>query len=295
MEKKPETREREVIEFLRERRGESWCSQCLAKQLDLGEPHVRTVIATIQALGYFSLCHAFDGVSAKKCDAPTCSGEQWDNVTRASAGSYDSVMQAIGDVCQWWVSFDEVIHEIVLHLTDCLEPQDFNDQRASWHALHIALSRMDTRGKIATAKALSHKVDVLYTTESPKLYEKAVKLLNHVDVVVREERNRYVHDLWKWESGGQIVRVKMGARVSRPKAGHRELSIWSSHPYKSMVEIDTFVKILRMTYQDLVEFDHHLAWLSSERQQDRPATPPPPLPLEWKSLAHRDWRTTDTL
>lgn len=192
---------------------------------------------------------------------------------------------AIGDTCIRWGILESIVHDIALHLAMYLDPA-FKTETAR-HILHLTLSNMDPREKTATAKALAHKVN---TTDSPDFYEKADALLNHLDNILRPERNRYVHDIWAHD-GQSFVRLKLGARVIRPQARQRELHLWTERRYENVKAIRGFVTNLELAQLDLIDLDNHIAWLMGQREQ--PGAHRQPLPREWRSLAHRDWREPD--
>lgn len=199
---------------------------------------------------------------------------------------YDQIAHAIGDVCLWWVSDENVVHDIILHLATYLH-SGF-DQKEAWDILHLTVSHMDARQKIATAKVLAHHVQ---TPHSPTFYEQAESLLNYLDNVARPERNRYVHDYWT-SDGAEVVRVRYGPKVHRPSSRERSLSQWTERRYPSLEAIHAFAKNLELVYRDLVDLDNHIAWLVGQR--DSPGPHQQPLPQEWQSLGHRDWREPNT-
>jgi hypothetical protein len=193
-------------------------------------------------------------------------------------GVYDQIALAIGDACIWWVTIEHVVHDIILHLAVYLDPA-FKATTAARDILHTTLASMDSREKVATAKALAHSVN---TSDSPDFYERTEELLNYVDNVLRPERNRYIHDLWEID-GKAIIRLKIGARVIRPRPRKRELQLWTQRTYQSIESIREFVTTLELAYRDLVELDNHIAWLCGQRE--RRASHLQPLPREWRSLA----------
>ena len=171
---------------------------------------------------------------------------------------YDQIALAIGDACIWWATLEHIVHDVILHLAAYLEPAF--EAKAVRRILHITLSNMDSREKIATAKALANDVDTSYL---PDFYERSEVLLNDVDKVLRPERNRYVHYFWEID-GKAIVRLKLGTRVVRPCSRKRELQLGTQQTYENVEDIRKFVTILELTYRDFVDLDNHIAWLMGE-------------------------------
>ena len=199
---------------------------------------------------------------------------------------YDRIALAIGETCILWGLLEVLVHDIVLHLAVYLD--DSFDHDRTWHVLHIALTNMELREKIATAKALAHGVT---TPDSPDLYDRTETLLNHMDNVLRSERNRYVHDYWQHD-GEEIVRLKQGTRVIRPQSRQTALYLWTARRYEGVEAIRGLVTNLEFTQLDLIDLDGHIAWLVGQKEQ--PGSHRQPLPPEWRSLAHRDWREPNT-
>lgn len=200
---------------------------------------------------------------------------------------YDEIARAVGDVCLHWVTIEDVINDLISHLAVYIH-SDFENP-ATGDILHITLSQMDVRQKIATSKVLAHHIN---TPDSPNFYDQTASLLNYLDNTVRPERNRYVHDYWSVE-GEEIIRAKFGAKVHRPQSRQRILSMWSERRYKNLDAAQAFIENLGLAYEDLVELDNHIAWLMSRR--DSLSTHQQPLPPEWRSLTHHDWRDPSTL
>jgi hypothetical protein len=198
---------------------------------------------------------------------------------------YESIALAVGETCFWWASIEDVIMGISLHLSWWVD--DAFERDGPWDTLHIALANMDLRAKIATAKALAHKIN---EPKSPDFYERSEALLNFVDSTLRTERNRYVHDTWRVD-GPRVVRSKIGPIVKRTQSRQRQLFMETGTYFAGPEEIQRFVDVLRQAYWDLAELDHHIAWLVGQKVQ--PSEHRQPLPLDWPSLAHREWLTTN--
>ncbi|MDO8378597.1 hypothetical protein [Phenylobacterium sp.] len=195
------------------------------------------------------------------------------------------VVNAIGSLALHWAYINGIIHDLSLHIAAALNPAFENPDEAPprpWDIMNTALSNMDERAKIATVKALAHHVD---ETRSPQFYERTAKLLDYVDNTLRPERNRWMHD--HWEFGDVISRVKLGAQVRRPQSRQRELQLWSERQYESVEEVEAFITNLEHASDDLVALDNHIAWIAGLR--DGPSTFEQPLPVEWASIAHKDW------
>jgi hypothetical protein len=200
---------------------------------------------------------------------------------------YDEIALIVGDVCLRWASIESVIHDICLHLADEIDGSDFSHRKA-WDLLHVALSQMDIRQKIAVAKVYAHQIKNPYPGD---FYDRTESLLNYIDNAVRLERNRYIHDEWETE-GSEIVRAKLGATVQRPQSHQRIIAIWSERRYQNLEAMREFVKNLEFVYADLVDLDAQTA--NFDWPPERRAKQPPLIPQEWRSLAHHGWRGPHT-
>ena len=166
---------------------------------------------------------------------------------------------AIGQTCYWWSRIEHLVHDLCLHLASCLSV-DF-DQSVTRVPLHIALTNMDLRQRIATAKALASQAP----TANATFYDRLERLMNRVDNELRNERNRYVHDLWAiGDDEKTIERFQQRTIVTRPQSRQRELSIGTTKPYASLVEVEAFVLQLEQAYHDICDFDAETATMASE-------------------------------
>ena len=169
---------------------------------------------------------------------------------------------AIGQTCYWWSRIEHLVHDLCLHLACCLST-DF-ERSVNRIPLHIALTNMDLRQRIATAKAFASQAP----TANPTFYDRFEGLLNRVDNEFRNERNRYVHDLWEiGEDQASIERFHQRTIVSRPQSRQRELSIGTTKAYASIVEVEAFVATLEQSFRDLCEFDSETATMASELER----------------------------
>jgi hypothetical protein len=103
-----------------------------------------------------------------------------------------------------------------------------------------------SREATANAKALAHSVK-----DPPDFYERTETLLNRIDNEFRNERHRYVHDLWRiW--GPIIHRIKSGVVVRRePSSGERKLHHHTAKQYLGTKELSDFSANLRQATHDL--------------------------------------------
>lgn len=198
----------------------------------------------------------------------------------------DTIATAVGRVCYYWSQIEHLVHDLVLHTASALDPAF--DQNRPRHVLHVTLSSMEMRERLVTLKVLLHDAGGRL---SPTLYDQTEPLINYLDNVLRPERNRFVHDLWEFGEDGRWSRVKTGPRVYRPQSHDRATSLFTRREYASVDQITSFAGTLLLMYNDLVEVDNHLAWLTS--QKELPTGSTQPLPAEWKSLGHHAWRTPD--
>jgi len=208
---------------------------------------------------------------------------------------FQRIIDALGDLCLTWSNIDGVVHDIVLHLSTVLNPafEPYGPPEPKpWDLLHVALTNMDERGHIATAKAYAHYTAEWIATfskaDAATFYDRAEQLLNYVDNVLRPERNRFIHDYWELGDDLSVVRTKMGTQVRRPQSHQREVHLYTSRVYANVEEVEAFVTNLHLAYEDLAQLDGCISWLTGQREQPEPR--PLQLPKEWLSLAHRDWR-----
>ena len=169
---------------------------------------------------------------------------------------------AIGQTCFWWSTIEHLVHDLCLHLASCLSI-DF-DRSETRVPLHIALTNMDLRQRIATAKAFASQAP----TANPTFYDRFESLLNRLDNEFRNERNRYIHDLWGISDDRQTIeRFQQRTIVTKPQSRRRELSIGTTKPYASVEEVEAFVALLEQCYHDLAEFDAETATMAAELER----------------------------
>jgi hypothetical protein len=196
--------------------------------------------------------------------------------------SYNEIIKSVGEVCYWWSHIEFLVHDITIHFAMAVNKAF--ERRGPRNVLNLAITGSDFRHKIATCKAFAHLV---IDDGSPSLYDPTERLLSYIDNEARTERNRYVHDLWAFDET-TASRIKFGPRVTRPQARKRELLTKTVRDYESAHSIRNFALNLQHIYDDLRALDDHLAGLMLYREQR--TEPPSPLPQEWRSLTHRDWR-----
>lgn len=169
---------------------------------------------------------------------------------------------AIGQVCCRWSIIEHLVHDLCLHLASCLSV-DFarSETRVP---LHIALTNMDMRQRIAAAKAFASQAP----TANANFYDRLEAALNRVDNELRLERNRYVHDLWSiGDDQKTIERFQQRTIVTRPQSRQRELSIGTTKPYASVEEVEAFVVKLEEAFYELCRFDDETATMASELER----------------------------
>ena len=169
---------------------------------------------------------------------------------------------AVGQTCSWWSSIEHLVHDLCLHLATCIS-LDF-DRDATRAPLHMALSNMDLRQRIATAKAMASQAP----TASATFYDRLASVLNRIDTELRAERNRFVHDLWILDSDDEMIqRFRQRTMITRPQSRQRELLIGTSKSYGSVEEVESFVLLLEAAFRDLCEFDGETAHMVSELER----------------------------
>lgn len=169
---------------------------------------------------------------------------------------------AIGQTCYWWSRIEYLVHDLCLHLAHCLS-LDF-ERSETIVPLHIALSNMELRQRIATAKAFASQAP----TAEKTFYDRFERVLNRVDNELRTERNRYVHDYWDiGDDQTTIERFQQRTIVTRPQSRQRELQIGTSKTYASAQEVERFVDELYQTYMELSELDSETAAMSLELER----------------------------
>lgn len=166
---------------------------------------------------------------------------------------------AVGQSCLWWSTLEHIVHDLCLHLASCLS-LDF-EETVNRVTLHMALSNMDLRERIATAKAYASQAP----TANASFYNRTEKLLNRLDNELRPERNRFVHDLWMID-GETVEQFKAGTVVSRPQSHKLELSIGTAKPLK-VEEVEAFAKALEQMFHDLVAIDGETASMCAELER----------------------------
>ncbi|MEP3113290.1 hypothetical protein [Nisaea sp.] len=194
----------------------------------------------------------------------------------------DDLVRAIGEVCHIWAQIENWVEDIALQTAVLLQPKMREDEPLT--ILRIAMTNMEFRNKVSTAKAYLHLVNL---DESKNLYDRAEKLLNYIDNDARVERNRYVHDTWHIY-GDEIRRIKFGTKISRPKSHHRILTTAIERTYNSTNKIDEFVDNLNLVYDDLVNLYNHISWLCFSLDEESPPAHKQSLPENWSSLIHPD-------
>ncbi len=166
---------------------------------------------------------------------------------------------AIGETCYWWSALEHLVHDICLHLAACLSV-DFERSQTSI-PLHIALSNMEMRQRIATAKAFASQAP----TASKTFYQRLEAELNRIDNEHRTERNRYVHDLWLvGEDRKSVERLQSRTIVNRPQSRKLELQIGTTKSFASIEQVEAFVDALQKSYQTLADLDGETAAMASE-------------------------------
>jgi hypothetical protein len=171
--------------------------------------------------------------------------------------SLDRVYYAIGQTCDWWSTLEHLVHDLCLHLAQCLSP-DFA-KSATNAPLHIALTNMGIRERIATAKAFASQAP----TAEPGFYSRLESLLNRLDNELRSERNRYVHDLWMLsDAGNGIERIQQRTIVTRPQSHQISLEIDTIKAFDSIENVEAFVSDLEKMHHSLVEIDGEVSGMA---------------------------------
>lgn len=171
----------------------------------------------------------------------------------------DRIDTAVGQTCYWWSRIEHLVHDLCLHLASCLSV-DF-DKSENRVPLHIALTNMDMRQRIATAKAFASQAPTADNT----FFDRIERCLNRIDNELRIERNRYVHDFWgPGDELGTVERFQQKTVVTKPQSRTRELEIGTTKIYTGMEEVEAFVLRLEEAFRDLCEFDGETAEMAAE-------------------------------
>jgi hypothetical protein len=153
------------------------------------------------------------------------------------------IESAIGQTCFWWSRIEHLVHDLCLHLASCLSI-DF-DRSVTRVPLHMALTNMDLRQRIATAKALASQAP----TANATFYDRLERVLN----------------LWAMgEDEKTIERFQQRTIVTRPQSRQRELLIGTTQAYASIEDVEAFVVLLEQAFRGLCEFDGETASMASE-------------------------------
>lgn len=169
---------------------------------------------------------------------------------------------AVGQTCYWWSRIEHLVHDLCLHLAACLSP-DF-DKSENRIPLHIALTNMDLRQRISTAKAFASQAPTANST----FYDRFEKSLNRIDNDLRLERNRYVHDFWDaGDVAGTVERFQQRTIVTRPQSRTRDLSLGTTKMYQNVDDVESFVAQLEEAFSELCEFDGESAGMAAQLGQ----------------------------
>ena len=88
-------------------------------------------------------------------------------------------------------------------------------------------------------------------------------LLNTIDQDLRNERNRFVHDLWQIDHEA-IVRRKHGARVVRPQSRVIEIQRTSDRAYVDVAEVAEFTDKVARALDNLLRLERELVELHED-------------------------------
>lgn len=167
---------------------------------------------------------------------------------------YDELYHAIGMVVYEWAWLESEVAALVFDLCAIHSSAFYDDQGAdaAFFAFH---ANIDLRSNISVAKTLAFQSDF-----EAGLFEKTENILNRIGNDLRNERNRYVHDIW-YVVEGSATRMQAGTRITRIKgSGAPSLATVKTQRYDKVEDVRAFAN-------KIIEIREELRDLSSSAQE----------------------------
>lgn len=175
---------------------------------------------------------------------------------------FDDLHRAIGRVVYEWAWLENDVACLVFDLCALHSPAFYRDPGAARVATAMNAD-LDLRANIAVAKTLAHQV-----SDRPGFFERIETALNIVNNELRNERNRYVHDIWHL-IGDQPFRYKAGAAIRRQKgSGDSVLEFGTRKTFSSVTEADAFADAIHSKRVDLINLSEEAQGLYRARYPD---------------------------
>ncbi|MEM7667043.1 MAG: hypothetical protein AAF250_14390 [Pseudomonadota bacterium] len=167
---------------------------------------------------------------------------------------YDELFRAIGRTVYEWSWLESDIAHFVFDLTACHSAAFYDDSGVS-RVSALLHANISLRTNIEIAKSLAYSMD------GPEgFFDRVEKSLNIVANDLRNERNRYAHDLW-YMAGSGSVRLKPGSKFKREKGtGETNETLASEERFTDVAQVHDLANRIHNKRKEVMA-------LSSEAQE----------------------------
>lgn len=160
---------------------------------------------------------------------------------------YDALFQAIGRTIYEWAWLESDVAALVFDLSAYKSPAFYEDAGVGRVSMLIN-ANLDLRTNIAIAKSLA-----LDVAGRPDFYQEVCNALNPIANDMRNERNRFAHDIW-YVAGSGAVRLKPGTSIkNEPGSGIPRDDLRVERRYADLKEVREFADLIAAQRKKLSE------------------------------------------
>lgn len=146
-------------------------------------------------------------------ETPESDEEIWESIRHTSM---DELAQEIGRMCLYWSELEMTVSVFLSRLLK------IEDRISS----NVVIGALDFRTKLAAVLPLAFD-----RKPNPKWYDDVEKIINHIDNVLRPERNRIIHDAWVSFPDRTSHRLRIQGKVVNTQAFQKEIRLSDIRPF----------------------------------------------------------------
>ncbi|MBX7514828.1 hypothetical protein K3179_09760 [Qipengyuania sp. GH38] len=187
-----------------------------------------------------------------------------------NSATYNALYAALGQVVYEWAWLEDDVASLIIALTNVQSKHLMQDQGFGKFLLAVD-ANVDLRTNIQIAKALTR-----YVETDTDFRGRADKTLNFIGNELRNDRNRYIHDLW-YVAGERFMRLKKGTTVKRVKgSGEVKVDLRSITEFQTLGDVKALVTRIQKERRNLGILHGELGDLFTYLYGDEEGPPPTP-------------------
>lgn len=172
---------------------------------------------------------------------------------------HDRIAIAIGRLSMRWSHIEQALFSFCWSSASLV-----SDRRGGGRLIEpvfdALIGDMDARRLLEVGRRLIHQID---DDRFPNLFKDVSELFSHINDKVRNERNRWIHDVW-FPYGDEVYSYDSRTTFKKVPHGKHAMLRLRKRRFDSFEELDLVLEWFHLVYRDVQTAENAINWLASD-------------------------------